>query len=464
VKHWGVMARRSASAALLLLLCLAAAPAATIAQSALAEPPFALGQFSFCGIRQLQGLPDGATVRDSTYRPNSNTLRTVLVGSNVVYEHDLKGNKLRELPFTTLPVGIEFLGIANYDSEVALLDTSGALATAELFFDLTAITQDDLSNELQIPVNEGIMPLGGLAYSRENRSFYFHGRKGAYSGPIAMDERRGVLTVPQNQALAELEGAVTSYFAADRDKSLFMLRADEGAIYKVPLEGFDQGNPPVLVAQLSAITPNPLPAPRMPDEVNDDPPPGGSGRHRRALRQVPGLDFTPAGMGIRGDGTLLSVVADDGRVMYYCADPLERRTGDDGEELDGFEFDNRSDYDDFDYYDEPLDDVIDPELDFVRSVAFANLPGTGRNGTEPTPMPTSAPQPSVLDFLSELIGKLPSFRVGKNDEGTVEVLGDEEDESAMEEENPTPPPGNSHVSLCLITSVLSRPPYVLSPS
>lgn len=52
-------------------------------------------------------------------------------------------------------------------------------------------------------------------------------------GPIAMDERRGALTVPQNQALAELEGAVTSYFAADRDKSLFMLRADEGAIYKV---------------------------------------------------------------------------------------------------------------------------------------------------------------------------------------------------------------------------------------
>jgi len=100
------MARRSASAALLLLLSLVAAPAATIAQSALAAPPFALGQFSFCGIRQLQDLPAGATVRDSTYRPNSNTLRTVLVGSNVVYEHDLKGNKLRELPFTTLPVGI----------------------------------------------------------------------------------------------------------------------------------------------------------------------------------------------------------------------------------------------------------------------------------------------------------------------------------------------------------------------
>lgn len=58
----------------------------------------------------------------------------------------------------------EFIGIANYDSEVALLDTSGALATAELFFDLTAITQDDLSKELQIPVNEGIVPLGGLAY------------------------------------------------------------------------------------------------------------------------------------------------------------------------------------------------------------------------------------------------------------------------------------------------------------
>eukprot|EP00873_Tetraselmis_striata_P025135 jgi/Tetstr1/445399/TSEL_033183.t1 len=420
------MARRSASAALLLLLSLVAAPAATIAQSALAAPPFALGQFSFCGIRQLQDLPAGATVRDSTYRPNSNTLRTVLVGSNVVYEHDLKGNKLRELPFTTLPVGIDFIGIDNYfDSEVATLDERGALVWAEMFPDLTVITQSDLSNENQILATEGVTPLAGLAYSRDYRSFYFHGRRGAYSGPIAMDERRSVLTIPQNQGLAELEGIVTSYVAADRDNSLFMLRADNGNIYKVPLEGFDQGNRPELVAQLSTMTPNPLPAPRLPDEINDDPPLPGRGRHRRALRQFSGLDFTPAGMGIRGDGTLLSVVADDARIIYYCADPLERRTGDDGEELDGFEFDNRSDYDDFDYYDEPLDDEFNPELDFVRrGDSTDDEPGFSRNGGVPSPPSNSASPQTAIDFLTQLIGQLPSFVVSQEDGNPeFEVLG-----------------------------------------
>lgn len=52
-----------------------------------------------------------------------------------------------------------------------------------------------------------------------------------------MDERQGVLTVPRDQALSELEGRVSSYFASDRNGSLFMLHSDEGAIYTVGLLG-----------------------------------------------------------------------------------------------------------------------------------------------------------------------------------------------------------------------------------
>jgi len=113
------------------------------------------------------------------------------------------------------------------------------------------------------------------------------------------------------------------------------------------------------------------------------------------------------------------------RIIYYCADPLERRTGDDGEELDGFEFDNRSDYDDFDYYDEPLDDEFNPELDFVRrGDSTDDEPGFSRNGGVPSPPSNSASPQTAIDFLTQLIGQLPSFVVSQDDGNPeFEVLG-----------------------------------------
>lgn len=48
-----------------------------------------------------------------------------------------------------------------------------------------------------------------------------------------MHESQAVLTLPTDQAISTLEGQVSSYFASDRNGSLFMLHADEGAIYKV---------------------------------------------------------------------------------------------------------------------------------------------------------------------------------------------------------------------------------------
>lgn len=59
----------------------------------------------------------------------------------------------------------EFLGISDYrSSEIATLDSSGKIVTAEPYLDLTVIGPDDLTKDLLIPATEGVTPLGGLAY------------------------------------------------------------------------------------------------------------------------------------------------------------------------------------------------------------------------------------------------------------------------------------------------------------
>lgn len=57
------------------------------------------------------------------------------------------------------------MGIGDYgNTEIATLDTSGALLTAEPYEDLSAIGRNDLTKEMRILATQGITPLSGLAY------------------------------------------------------------------------------------------------------------------------------------------------------------------------------------------------------------------------------------------------------------------------------------------------------------
>lgn len=406
---------------------------------------FDFAQFGYCGIRQLQDLPPGSRVRDSTYRPAANTLRTVLHDSDIVYEHDLYGRLLRTFQYTGLRNN-EFLGIADYRAtEVSTLDETGTIATGELYNDLTNYgpgTESPLTMENIIPVTAGIVPVSGLAYSQKYGHFYFHGRQGAYSGPVAMDERASVITVPQDQANSELEGNVASLVASDRSGYLYMLHADQQAIYRVPLEGFNVGNRPERMTSLIDI-PGPysedgiLPPPRLPDELNTDQSfvNGRRKAHRRSLLQGTRLNMQPAGMGLRADGSLLTVVAEDGRILYWCSDADERRADEAGD----FEFNNRSDYDDIDDYDDTGEGELG-ELDEARESLFQGSTDDTRNAPVAS-LPGQSPQ-SALDFLSALIGQLPSFVVSQNN-GDFEVLGTGNAPPAEVEEE-SPPPASSN--------------------
>uniref|UniRef100_A0A061QMA9 Uncharacterized protein n=1 Tax=Tetraselmis sp. GSL018 TaxID=582737 RepID=A0A061QMA9_9CHLO len=255
------------------------------------------------GKLQMDKNTHQPAVLDAAFADASGTvLRVLLEGSRSIAEHYLDGQFIRQISLDSPSAVSEYVAIAPRQRGFHLLDSEKVIRSLESpspWIGLSAVAAT-----IPLRATRKITGIRGLAYSTSTGAFYFAGIKSAYTGPFIVDAETGVAAEPDRRRDSAVAGIITSMHVSDANRTLFMLEAGEGVIYRYDLEKVAAGASPERAAVLSNISST-----------------GRRHSRRMLLSEAPAVARKPAGMAIRDDGKLLTIVSRDGHISHFCADP-----------------------------------------------------------------------------------------------------------------------------------------------